>query len=432
MFICDNININEKGNLTFAGLDTTELAAKYGTPLYLLDENTVRARCKTYINAMAKYFPAGSRPLFASKSLSFKRIYEIVGDEGMGIDVVSSGELHTALYAGFDVKNAYFHGNNKTDFDIAYGMDSGIGYFVVDNLDELTALNEAAKARGRVQKILVRLSPGIDPHTHKAIVTGSVDSKFGVAIETGQAREFVGKVLSLEAIELCGFHSHIGSQIFEAEPFIDAANIMLDFIAEMKAVYGYEAKELNIGGGFAVRYLDSHPIMDIEGNIKKLSDTINAKCAVLGISVPKILMEPGRSIVADAGMTLYTVGGTKIIPGFKNYVSVDGGMPDNPRFALYESPYTAVIANKATLPRDFNCTIAGRCCESGDLLQENVTLQSAVRGDILAVFTTGAYNYSMASNYNRLPRAPIVVIRDGADSLAVKRESFEDLTRNEI
>jgi len=239
-------------------------------------------------------------------------------------------------------------------------------------------------------------------------------------------------VLELDAVELCGFHCHIGSQIFEPDPFIDAAGIMLDFIAEMKSVYGYEAAELNLGGGFAVRYLDSHPEMDIVGNIKLLAKTVNEKSAALGITAPKILMEPGRSIVADAGMTLYTVGGTKVIPGFKNYVSVDGGMPDNPRFALYESPYTAIIANKATLPRDFHCTIAGRCCESGDLLQEDVALQSAARGDILAVFTTGAYNYSMASNYNRIPRLPIIMVDGEKDYVAVRRESFEDLIRNDM
>lgn len=432
MFICDNISINQNGNLTFAGLDVTVLAKKYSTPLYLLDENKVRANCKKYIEAFSKYFPAGSLPLFASKALSFKKIYEIVGDEDMGIDVVSSGELYTALKASFDLKKAYFHGNNKTDADIAYAMDSGVGYFVVDNIDELIAISDEAKRRNTTQKILVRLTPGIDPHTHKAISTGKVDSKFGVAVETGQAREFVGKVLGLKNIELCGFHCHIGSQIFEAKPFIDAAKIMLSFIAEMKSVYGYEADELNLGGGFAVRYLESDPAIDIEKNIAELAKVINEKCAELGIAVPKILMEPGRSIVADAGMTIYTVGGTKVIPGFKNYVSVDGGMPDNPRYALYSSPYTAMIANKATLERDFCCTIAGRCCESGDLLQENVALPRPERGDILAVFTTGAYNYSMASNYNRLPRAPIVVIKDCVDSVALRRESFEDLTRNEI
>ena len=432
MFICDNISINQNGNLTFANLDVTALAKKYGTPLYLLDENKVRDNCKKYVDAFAKYFPALSRPLFASKALSFKKIYEIVGSEDMGIDVVSSGELYTALRAGFDVKNAYFHGNNKTDADISFAMDSGVGYFVVDNVDELMAISDEAKRRNTTQKILVRLTPGIDPHTHKAISTGKVDSKFGVAVETGQAREFVGKVLGLGNIELCGFHCHIGSQIFEAKPFIDAAKIMLTFIAEMKSVYGYEASELNLGGGFAVRYLESDPEIDIEKNIAELAKVINEKCAELGIAVPKILMEPGRSIVADAGMTIYTVGGTKVIPGFKNYVSVDGGMPDNPRYALYSSPYTAMIANKATLERDFRCTIAGRCCESGDLLQENVALPRPERGDILAVFTTGAYNYSMASNYNRLPRPPIVVIKDGAADVALRRESFEDLTRNEI
>ena len=426
--ICDNLSINEKGNLCVAGHNTTELAAKYGTPAYIMDERKIREKCRIYKKAMSEFFGGESMPLFASKSLCFKRIYEIMREEGMGIDVVSSGELYTAVQAGFDVKNAYFHGNNKTDFDIAFGMDNGIGCFVCDNADELCAIDREAEKRGIKQRVILRLTPGIDPHTHAKISTGNVDSKFGAAIETGQAKELCELALSRENVDLQGFHCHIGSQIFDYKPFCDAAVIMINFIAKMKNELGFEAKILNLGGGMGVKYIESDPEIDYAANIKGIAELIKAECEKNGIKMPTILMEPGRSIVADAGLTLYTVGGRKEITGFKNYVSVDGGMPDNPRYALYQSDYTVIIANKADKPADYECTVAGRCCESGDLIQENVKIPKPERGDILAVMTTGAYNYAMSSNYNAICKSPVIMLDGEKDYVAVRRESFEDMT----
>ena len=275
--ICDNLGINEKGHLTFAGRDTVELAEKYGTPAYIMDEEKIREKCRIYKTAMAEYFGKDSFPLFASKSLCFKQIYRIMKEEGMGIDVVSPGELYTAAVAGFPLENAYFHGNNKTGNDIAYAMDNSIGYFICDNCDELRAIDRHAKKRGIRQKILLRLTPGIDPHTHAKISTGKVDSKFGTAIETGQADELVRLALSLENIELRGYHCHIGSQIFEYKPFSDAAKIMIDFIAKVKNEQGYEAQTLNIGGGMGVRYVESDPEIDYAANIKNLSEIFKAE-----------------------------------------------------------------------------------------------------------------------------------------------------------
>ena len=426
--ICDNLSVNKKGNLCFAGHDTTLLAEKYGTPAYIMDERKIREKCRIYKTAMSEYFGGASMPLFASKSLCFKRIYDIMSEEGMGIDVVSSGELYTALKAGFDVKNAYFHGNNKTDYDIAFAMDNGIGCFVCDNADELRVIDREAQKRGIRQKILLRLTPGIDPHTHAKISTGNVDSKFGAAIETGQAKELCELALTMQGIDLQGFHCHIGSQIFDFKPFCDAAAIMIDFIAEVKSELGFETQVLNLGGGMGVRYVESDPEIDYAANIKGIAELIKSECAKNSVTVPTILMEPGRSIVADAGMTLYTVGGTKEIKGFKNYVSIDGGMPDNPRFALYQSDYTVMLANKADRPADFECTVAGRCCESGDLIQENVKIPRPERGDILAVMTTGAYNYAMSSNYNAICKPPVIMLDGEKDYVAVRRENFDDLT----
>ncbi len=430
--ICNNLTINEKGHLAFAGRDTTELAKAYGTPLYLLDENKIREKCRIYKRAMAREFGDAALPLYAGKALCIKDIYRIMREEGMGIDVVSSGEVYTAHAAGFPMEKAYFHGNNKTDSDIAYAIEVGVGYFVCDNEEELFAIEHEAEKRGITQKILIRLTPGIDPHTHKAISTGRVDSKFGVAIETGQAMTLVRTALSQKQIELCGFHCHIGSQIFETEPFTDAADIMLRFIGDAKKELGFVTRELNLGGGMGVRYLESHPAIDYAENIAIIASKMKKVCAELGIDLPAVRMEPGRSIVADAGLTLYTVGTLKTIPGFRNYVSVDGGMPDNPRYALYQSPYSVLLANRMNDKRDTVCTIAGRCCESGDLIQEGVPLPKPARGDILAVLTTGAYNYAMASNYNRLPRPAMLMLADGKERLILRRETFEDLLRNEL
>ncbi|MBO4979185.1 MAG: diaminopimelate decarboxylase [Clostridia bacterium] len=430
--ICNNLSINEKGHLVFAGMDTVELAQKYGTPLYLLDETKIREKCRIYKRAMAHEFGACALPLYAGKALCVKDIYRIMREEEMGIDVVSSGEVFTAHAAGFPMGNAYFHGNNKTDRDVAYAMECGVGYFVCDNEEELFAIEREASARGITQKILLRLTPGIDPHTHRAISTGRVDSKFGAAIETGQAMALTRVALSQAHIDLCGFHCHIGSQIFETEPFTDAADIMLRFIASAKAELGYTAKELNLGGGMGVRYLEEHPVIDYAENIAIIARKMREVCTSLGIDMPAIRMEPGRSIVADAGLTLYTVGTLKTIPGFRNNVSIDGGMPDNPRYALYQSPYSVVAASRMNDKRDTVCTVAGRCCESGDLIQEGVPLPKPRRGDILAVLTTGAYNYAMASNYNRLPRPAMLMLADGQERLILRRETFEDLIRNEL
>ena len=430
--ICDNIAINEKGHLTFAGLDTVDLAQKYGTPLYIMDENKIREHIREYKAAFKKFFPQGSCPEFASKALSCKQIYRILAEENMNIDLVSCGELYTAASVGFPMEHCFFHGNNKTDNDIAFAMENGIGYFVVDSEDELFAINEIAKQKGITQKILLRVTPGIDTHTHQKIQTGNVDSKFGIAISTGQAKETVKKILTLSNIDLCGFHCHIGSQIFEIEPFTTASELMLSFVAEMERDLGYTAEILNLGGGFGVRYLEEHPTICLTEKIAQIADILKAQCNALNIEMPKIAMEPGRSIVADAGMTLYTVGSVKEITGYKNYVSVDGGMTDNPRYTLYESPYTVMLASRANDSKDFCATIAGRCCESGDILQENVMLPKPCRNEILAVLTTGAYNYSMASNYNRVPRPPIVMINDSGDYIAVKRETYQDVASLDI
>jgi len=431
--ICENLSVLPNGHLAFAGLDTVELAAQYGTPLYLMDEARIRERCRTYLTAVADAFDGNAKVLFASKAASFKRIYEIMQEEGMCTDVVSSGEIYTAAKAGFDLGNAYFHSNNKTDSDIAYAMDVGVGYFVVDNIEELTAIDAEAQRRGIKQKVLLRLTPGIDPHTYAAINTGMVDSKFGSAIETGQAEEITRGALGLAGIELVGFHCHVGSQVFDSDVYIRAADVMLGFIAEMKNKLGFETSILDLGGGYGVRYTEADPVIDIRENILGVGAHMKAEAARLGIALLCVCFEPGRSIVADAGMTLYTVGTVKRIPGYKNYVSVDGSMADNIRHALYGAPYTILAADNMNAATDMECTVAGRCCESGDLIAEGVALPSSTkRGNILACLTTGAYHYSMASNYNRLGKPPVVMIADGKSYVAVKRETPEDIASQDI
>lgn len=383
---------------------------------------------------MRDAFGPDALPLYASKAASFKQMYRIVREEGMGTDIVSSGELYTAASVSFPLEKAYFHSNNKTDADIAYAIDEGVGYFVVDNVEELDAIDRIAGEKSVRQKILLRLTPGIDPHTYEAVATGKVDSKFGSAIETGQAEQIAKYATELENIELCGFHCHVGSQVFDSDVFLRASEIMLDFIALMKRKYGFITRELDMGGGYGVRYTENDPTIDIAANIHLVATHMKAYCEKLGIPLPSVRMEPGRSIVANSGMTLYTAGTVKRIPGYKNYVSIDGGMTDNPRYALYKSAYTVCLANRMTSQAPtFKCTIAGRCCESGDLIQENVTLPADItRGDIIAVLTTGAYNYSMSSHYNRLPKPPVVMLKDGEDYIAVRRETPEDVCRNDI
>ncbi len=431
--ICDNIGASADGHLTFAGQDTVSLANKYGTPLYLMDEERIRYNCRAYKNAVLSAFGENGKIMYASKAASFKRIYEIMRDENMHIDVVSCGEIYSAIKADFPLQKAYFHSNNKTDEDIAFAIENDIGYFVVDNAEELYAIDKEAAKRKIKQPILLRITPGIDPHTFEAVATGKVDSKFGSAIETGQADGMVKLALSFENIELAGLHCHVGSQVFDADVFLRSADVMLDFIFEMKQKYGFVTKQLDLGGGFGVRYLNSDPFLDINSVISEIGNFVTEKVEKLGIHMPIIGFEPGRSIVADAGMTLYTVGTVKKIPEFINYVSVDGGMGDNIRYALYNAPYTLALANKVNEPYDMQCTVVGRFCESGDMIQENVSLPASTeRGDILATFTTGAYNYSMASNYNRVARPPIVMLNDGTSYLAVRRETLDDLVSLDV
>ena len=420
-YICENISRNNDGELCFAGMPLTPLAEKFGTPLYLYDENRVRERCRTYLSAMKEAFGERSRVLYASKAASFRRLYEIMREEGMGIDVVSLGEIETATVAGYPLEYAYFHSNNKTDHDIEVAIERGVGCFVVDNEEELISIDEISREHSVTSRVLLRITPGIDPHTYAAVATGKVDSKFGSAIETGQADNITRLALSLENVCLRGFHCHVGSQVFDSDVYLRAADVMLQFVAHVNESLGYLADELDIGGGYGVRYVSSHPTIDIAANIREVGEYMKQRADELGIRLPEIALEPGRSIVADAGITVYTVGTVKRIPGYKTYVSVDGGMTDNPRYALYNSPYTilAVAAhNDSTLE---TVSVVGRCCESGDILQENIMLPSDLRrGDLIACLTTGAYNYSMASNYNRIPRPPVVMLREGESYLEVR------------
>ena len=425
--LSDNIGRTPEGVLTIAGQEVTRLAAEYGTPLYLMDEQRIRSNCRMYLKAFRENFPEGSLPLYASKAASFKQIYRIMAEEGMGVDVVSSGELYTALAAGFPAERIHFHGNCKTDADIAYGVASGIGCFIADNREELLALEKTAAGAGVTQAILLRVTPGIDPHTYEAVSTGKVDSKFGAAVETGQAMELVKLALAQPHLKLLGLHCHVGSQVFGEDVYQRTIDIMAAFLAEIRDETGAVLEELNLGGGYGVRYTEEDETIDIPARLREVALHLRRETEKHGLPMPRFLMEPGRSIVADAGMTLYTVGSIKRIPGYKQYAAVDGGMTDNPRYALYQSRYTVYHGSKTGPTERFD--VGGRCCESGDIIQPHVELPAdTCRGDILAVCTTGAYNYSMASNYNRLPRPPIVMLTPEGSYTAVRRETFADLT----
>ncbi|MBO4359359.1 MAG: diaminopimelate decarboxylase [Eubacteriaceae bacterium] len=429
MFICDNIDRDSSGGLTFAGCSVKSLAARFGTPLYLMDEDKIRQNCRSILGAVKKYFGDAGGVLYAGKAASFTRMIAIAAEEGLGLDVVSSGEIYTALKAGADMGNAFFHGNCKTDRDIACAMDSGVGYFVVDCEDELYALEEEAKRRDTVQKILLRITPGIDPHTFKAVATGVVDSKFGCAIQTGAALDMTEKALSCPHLSLEGFHCHVGSQIFLREVFTDTAAIMIGFMISVREKTGYAARILDLGGGFGVRYVQDDPDIDIPSFIEATAQKIITLCDDGNYPLPRVMLEPGRSIVADAGMSVYTVGAVKDIEGYRRYAAVDGGMTDNPRYALYGSAYTVLAEKEIPGEQMTRCDLVGRCCESGDIIQKDVPLPSSLkRWDLVAVCTTGAYNYSMASNYNRLGRPPVVMLTGGESYEAVRRETDEDLT----
>ncbi len=422
----------ENGHLCISGADTVALAKKYGTPLYVMSEDVVRASCRELKGALDKYYDSCGMITYASKAMCIKEMCRIVTSEGLGLDCVSGGELFTAKEAGVDMKKVHYHGNNKTDEEIKYGLASGVGKFVVDSKEELVKLNDYAKEKGIIQKILIRVTPGVDAHTHDFIKTGQIDSKFGFAIETGAAEEITFFASELENIELCGFHCHIGSQIFEKEPFVETAEIMLDFINNMEEKLKTSYTNLVLGGGFGIKYTDDDNPLPYDEILKPVLCYIKERRIKEGKGLIRLGFEPGRSIAGPAGVTLYTVGSVKDIPGIRTYVSVDGGMADNPRYILYQAKYEFLIANRAEQSKDKNVTVCGKCCESGDMLGENVPLGDVSEGDILAVKATGAYNYSMASNYNRIPRPPVVFVSKGEDRLAVKRETYEDLLRLDL
>lgn len=423
----NNIEIKER-RMKFAGHDVTDLADRYGTPLYLMDEARIRENCRRYTDCL-DIMPEGSMILYAGKACCFKDMYRIITEEGMGADVVSSGELFTALSAGFDPSKLFFHGNGKTDTDLECAVNEGIGYIVCDNEDELYALSAVASYCRKTQKILLRLTPGIDPHTHKKIRTGGIDSKFGSLICDGTAERLAVAASHMDGVELCGFHCHIGSQIFDAQPFVDAAEIMSEFCAGLYRNHGIKTKILDLGGGFGVPYTDSDPELDVRSTVISIVDEV--KRCFGDVALPAIMLEPGRSIVADAGLTVYTCTSVKNA-GKTSYVAVDGGMPDNPRFALYEASYKVRNVTRAAEEGTRLYTIAGRCCESGDLIQKNVSLPETKRGDFIAVETTGAYNYSMASNYNRLPRPAVIMLDKNEEHIVVRRETFGDILDNDL
>lgn len=432
MFVSEDLSVNEKDHLVIGKNDTVELAKEFGTPLYVLDEDLMRKNCRIYKEAIDKHYNGNGLVLYANKAFCTMYTCKLAAEEGLGADVVSGGELYTAIKAGFPMDRIYFHGNNKTAEELEMAVTNGVGHVIVDNIYELEKLNEIAKAHGVVQNIMFRIKPGIDAHTHDFIKTGAIDSKFGVALENGEAFEIYKTAHEMSNVNPDGLHCHIGSQIFDVAPFCEAAEVMMNFAGDLKDKLGLEIKKLNLGGGYGIMYTHKDDPIPYDAYIAKVAGVVKETAEKRGLNIPFILMEPGRSIVAPAGITLYTVGGIKDIKNVRKYVSVDGGMGDNPRYILYESEYEAVVANKASAERTEKVTIAGKCCESGDLLLKDAMMPEINVGDTLAVLATGAYNYSMASNYNRIPRPAVVAVSDGKAKVIVKRETYEDLIKNDV
>ena len=432
MFHSPNLSINSENHLVIGQHDTVELAKKFGTPLYVLDEDLMRDNCRAYKNAIDTYYDGHGLVLFASKALCTMYTGRLVAEEGLGADVVSGGELYTLYKAGFPMEKVFFHGNNKTPDEIELALNCGVGHIVVDNKYELELLNRIANEKNVNQRILFRIKPGIDAHTHDFVKTGQIDSKFGVALENGEAYEIHKLALSMSNIQIDGVHCHIGSQIFDVEPFCEAAKVMIGFIADLYDKLGIKVNILNLGGGFGIKYTATDDPIAPSEYIHKVTNVVKELAQEKGIDLPFLVFEPGRSIVASAGITLYTVGCVKEIENVRTYVSIDGGMCDNPRYILYGSKYTAVLANNASAEPVAPITIAGKCCESGDLIQEHVMMPQIHVGNTLAVLATGAYNYSMSSNYNRIPRPPIVAVSGNEAKIIVKRETYDDLIKNDV
>ncbi|MCL2602372.1 MAG: diaminopimelate decarboxylase [Treponema sp.] len=427
----DHVSVNAHNHLTIGGKDTLELAREFGTPLYVMDEAFVRAACRHYVAAIKTHYDGKGLAAFASKAFCCKAMCKIAAEEGLALDVVSKGELFTALLAGFPADRMLFHGNNKPADELEFAITSGIGRIVADNINELEQINTIAGSCGKRQSVQLRITPGVEAHTHDYVRTGQTDSKFGFALQTGDAMRAVQMAVRMPNLRLSGVHCHIGSQILDVQPFMLAAEIMTGFIADARDQHNITIEELNLGGGFGIRYTEQDNPPPHEDFLHSVSRAISGVCSARNLPLPFIYIEPGRSIVAPAGITLYTVGAIKEIPGIRTYLSVDGGMADNPRYALYGSQYEMLIANKAGAEKTKRYTVAGRCCESGDLLGKDVPLQDAAAGDILAVLATGAYNYSMASNYNRLLKPAVVFVNNGAVRVAVKRQSYEDLIQSD-
>ncbi|HFE9684176.1 TPA: diaminopimelate decarboxylase [Clostridium perfringens] len=420
----------EGNELYVGGVKASALSKEYGTPLYVIDEELLRSNCRRYYNAM-KCEERGNRVTYAGKAFINMSMCNLVNEENLYLDVVSGGELYTAYKAGFPLERIYFHGNNKSDYEIDLGVRLGIGRFIVDNIHELEVLNSIAQEYGRVQKVYLRITPGVEAHTHEYIKTGQLDSKFGFPVIGDTVYDAIKRAMELEYIELNGLHCHIGSQIFDLEPFEDTTEIMLNLINDIKEKLGYEIKELDLGGGFGIYYTEGDKPKEIEEYCSVIINKADEICRKLNMNVPILSIEPGRSIVGNAGLTLYTVGAIKEIPNIRKYVSVDGGMSDNIRPALYSANYESLIANRVFDNSKEIVTVAGKCCESGDVLLNSIEMPRMETGDILAIMSTGAYGHSMANNYNRIPKAAVVSVSNGISKVMCKRETYEDLLRNE-
>ncbi|MGN1343203.1 MAG: diaminopimelate decarboxylase [Traorella sp.] len=420
-----------KNHLEWNGVDLCQLAKDYHTPLYVMNENLICDHLSSIKQVIEDEFEK-SQVLYASKACDFSYMYQLCRIKDWSVDVVSIGEIYTAYKSGFDMSRVYFHGNSKSLDEIRYALQVGVGYVVIDNLEEVTRVDLQAGLSNIKQKVLVRITPGIDPHTFEAVSTGIVDCKFGCAIENGYASEVVKAILNCSHLELVGFHCHVGSQVFEANVFKKSAMVMVKWMAYLKNEFNYITQQLNLGGGFGVRYVKEDPLFDLKQVMHDIHLEIDQLCKSYQLDIPMILFEPGRSIVADAGITLYHVNSVKRVRDDLIYVAVDGGMSDNPRYALYKSKYTVLCVNKMNEKHLLKCTLAGKCCESGDIVACDILLPNSIQeGDTLMVLSTGAYNYTMASNYNRIAK-PAVIMLDGKEiKVVVKRESLEDLIRND-
>ena len=421
--------VNQEGHLSIGGCDLVNLAEKYATPLYVLDEETVRAICRDYKNAFSSYEKV--RMMYASKALCSLATSALIASEGFGFDVVSGGEIYTVYKAGVDMSKVLFNGNNKSVEEINFALDLGVGRFSVDNFLELALLEELAAAKNKTADILLRITPGIECHTHEYIQTGHLDSKFG--FDLTQIDEAVDLILNqYKNLKLHGLHAHIGSQIFETKVYHDEIEILIKELARLDEKFGLKLDEINIGGGLGVKYTES----DVPPSTFEIADVIlkslNASIAKYGIEPPTLFLEPGRSIISTAGVTLYTLGSSKQVPNGKKYFAVDGGMSDNARPSMYGAEYLAQIANKPDCELSQNVTIAGRFCESGDILIKNIKLPDLEEGDILCVFNTGAYNYSMASNYNRVQKPAMVLVNNSQSDIIINRETLDDLILKDI